>query len=185
MSVLNEILAEIKRAEVSLDKNKGWNPVHIGKIDIHIDADGRWFHEGRAFQRQSLVKLFSSILQKEKDDYFLITPVEKLRISVEDAPYVATMVEKNQSAIIFTTNLDDKIILDNQHPIRIETDPQSDSPRPYIHFRAGIEALISRTAFYDLICLAEEIRQGDKVQFRVTSLGETFDLGCVNLSEIQ
>lgn len=184
MSELDEILADIKSAEIGHSKHKRWNPSHTGNIDIHIGADGQWYHEGRPFQRQALVKLFSSILQKEGNDYFLITPVEKLRISVEDAPFVATMVEKKQSAIIFTTSLADKILLDDQHPIRIETDQQSGSPRPYIHFRDGLEALISRSAFYDLICLAEETQLDDKIQFNVTSLGQSFDLGCVNLSEI-
>jgi hypothetical protein len=187
MSELNQLISNIKQAEAGSEKRKQWNPSHVGEIDIHISADGGWFHQGRPFKRLDLAKLFAGILQKQGDDYFLVTPGEKLRITVEDAPFVANLVEAleedSQSAIVFTTNLGDKIVLDNQHPIRVEIDPQTQEPRPYIYFRNGLEALISRSAFYDLICLADEEQCDDIFCFTVSSLGESFELGCVNSLE--
>ena len=187
MSELDQLISNIKQPEAGSDKRKQWNPSQVGKIDIRIAADGSWFHEGRQFKRPDLVKLFAGILQKQDNDYFLITPAEKLSITVEDAPFVATLMETledgDQSAIVFTTNLGDKIVLDNQHPIRIEIDPQTQQPRPYIYFRNGLEALISRSAFYDLICLANEEQRDGNLYFTVSSLGQTFELGCVNPME--
>lgn len=187
MSELDQLISNIKQSEAGSDKRKQWNPSYVGEIDIRIAADGSWFHEGRQFKRLDLAKLFAGILQKQGGDYFLITPGEKLRITVEDAPFVATLVETlqddSQSAIVFTTNLGDKIVLDKHHPIRVEIDPQTQEPRPYIYFRDNLEALISRSAFYDLICLADEEQREGKFYFTVSSLGETFELGCVNPPE--
>ena len=184
MSELNQLISNIKQAEAGSDKRKQWNPSTVGEIDIRIATDGSWFHEGRQFKRADLAKLFAGILQKQGDDYFLITPGERLRITVDDAPFVANLVETleedGQSAIVFTTNLGDQIVLDSQHPIRLEIDPQTQEPRPYIYFRNGLEALISRSAFYDLICLANEEQRDGKFYYTVSSLGESFELGSVN-----
>lgn len=188
MSDLEQIVTDLEKAESISAQRRGWNPSHVGEIDIRIATDGNWYHEGRPFQRKALVKLFAGILQKQNDDYFLVTPVEKLRIKVDDAPFVATLVETveqdGKSAIVFTTNLDDRIILDNDHPIRIVSDPETQAPRPYVHFRDGIEALIGRNAFYALVCLAEARQHGDETCFSVNSLGHDFDLGCFDSSEI-
>lgn len=187
MSELDQLISNIKQAEAGSDKRRQWKPSYVGEIDIRIAADGSWFHEGRQFKRPDLAKLFAGILQKHGDEYFLITPGEKLRITVEDAPFVANLVETledgDQSALVFTTNLGDKIVLDNQHPIRVEIDPQTQEPRPYIYFRDGLEALISRSAFYDLLCLADEELRDGNFYFTVSSLGQTFELGCVNPME--
>jgi len=179
MSELNQILSDINQAETQSEKRQQWQPKHIGSIDIRIAADGSWFHEGRPFQRMSLVKLFASVLRKEGDAYFLLTPAEKLEIQVEDAPFVATLVETQDSAIIFTTNLGDRLVVDAEHPVRVEIDPQTQIPRPYVHYRDGLDALVSRSAFFDLINLAEERERDGKHYLTVSSMGQTFDLGCV------
>ena len=178
MSELDHLLANIEQAELQSEQRKQWQPKHIGNIDIRISADGQWFHEGRPFQRMSLVRLFASVLRKEGDVYFLLTPAEKLEIQVEDAPFVATLVETGESAIIFTTNLGDRLVVDAEHPVRVEIDPQTQIPRPYVHYRDGLDALISRSAFFDLINLAEEHERDGKTYLTVSSMGQTFDLGC-------
>ena len=121
------------------------------------------------------------MLRKENDEYFLLTPAEKLKISVDDAPFVATMLEvfneDGQQALVFTTNLGDKIIADSKHPIRVQIDEANGQPRPYIHFHDGLEALISRTAFFDLVNLAEKINRDGCSYLIVSSMESQFELG--------
>lgn len=183
MSELDQILANIEQARLSSEKRSQWQPGHVGSIDIRIAADGSWFHEGRPFQRLSLVKLFASVLHRQGDDHFLLTPAEKLKIQVDDAPFVANIVEvieqDQQSAIVFTTNLDDRILVDNNHPVRVETDPETQTPRPYVHYRDGLDALIGRNAFFELINMASETRRNGQLYLTLGSLGHEFDLGCV------
>ena len=181
MPELEQILADIKASESSIAARRDWNPDYQGEIDIRIAADGSWYHQGRPFRRDSLVRLFAGILRREQDDYFLVTPTEKLRIVVEDAPFVATLVEqvedKGQQAILFTTNIGGRVLVDSEHPIRVEFDAASGQPRPYVHLHAGLEALISRRAFFDLANLAEERTRDGSNYLCVTSLGQTFELG--------
>ena len=179
MSELDHLLDQIEQSRRQSEIREQWQPKHIGSIDIRIAADGSWFHEGRPFQRMSLVKLFASVLRKEGDAYFLLTPAEKLEIQVEDAPFVATLVETQESAIVFTTNLGDRLVVDAEHPVRVEIDPQTQTPRPYVHYRDGLDALISRSAFFDLINLACESERDGKHYLTISSMGQTFDLGCV------
>lgn len=181
MSELEQILAEIKAGEAGSAAKRDWNPHYRGEIAIRIAADGSWFHEQRRFQRDSLVKLFASILRREDEEYFLVTPTEKLRIEVEDAPFIATLVESvkddGTQAIVFTTNVGDRIVVNREHPIRVEIDAESRTPRPYVQVREGLDALISRSAFYDLINLAQEKERDGTGYLSVTSLGHEFELG--------
>lgn len=184
MPKLDQLLNNIEQAESSSHANKNWQPAHIGEIDIHIKANGQWFHEGRLFQRLALVKLFASVLRREGDSHYLVTPGEKLSIRVDDAPFVATTLEvldnNGQQVLVFTTTLGDSIIADEQHPIRVETDPSTLLPRPYIHFRNGLDALISRSAFFDLANTAKEIECNEKNYLVVRSMGTEFNLGTCN-----
>ena len=181
MSELDTILADIKAGEALSAARRDWNPNCQGEIDIRIAADGSWFHQQRPFQRDSLVKLFAGILRREDEEYFLVTPAEKLRIEVEDAPFIATLVESieadGQQAIVFTTNIGERIVADHKHAIRVEMDADSNTPRPYVHVRDGLDALISRSAFYDLLNLAQENERDGAGYLSVTSLGEEFELG--------
>lgn len=181
MPELDSILADIEASASSSASRKSWNPACQGEIDIRIAADGSWYHEGRRFQRDSLVRLFAGILRREQDDYFLVTPAEKLRIEVEDAPFIATLVEqvedRGRQAIVFTTNIGERIVVDGDHPIRVEVDAENGAPRPYVHLHDGLEALISRSAFFDLTNLAEERQRDGSSYLCVTSLGQTFELG--------
>ena len=181
MSELNQLLSDIESAESTSLARKDWKPENLGSIDIRIGTDGTWYHEGRAFQRPALTKLFASVLRREDDDYFLLTPAEKLSIQVDDVPFVATLVEQiddgENRALVFTTNLGDRIIADEQHPIRVDIEPNSDQPRPYIHLRDGLEALIGRNAFFELINMASTRECEGKLFFTITSMGTEFILG--------
>jgi len=184
MPDLEQILADIESVEATQAVRRGWNPQHQGEIDIRIAADGSWYHEGRPFQRESLVRLFAGVLRREGDAYFLVTPAEKLRIEVEDAPFVATLVEQvdddGSPAIVFTTNIGERILLDADHALRIETDARTQQPRPYVQLRDGLEALIGRSAFYDLLNFAREKRRDGGSYLAVTSRGQEFELGSIH-----
>lgn len=184
MSELEKILADIESSEAASAAKLRWNPAQQGEIDIRIAADGSWFHQGRKFQRDALVKLFASVLRREQDDYFLVTPAEKLRIVVDDAPFVAglmqTIEDQGRQSIVFTTNIGERIVVDREHPIRVVTDLQSGEPRPYVGMHDDLEALISRGAFFELVNLAVERERDGGSCLVVESRGEEFVLGTID-----
>lgn len=157
-----------------------WHPEHCGEIDIRIRKDGVWFHEGAPIGREALVRLFSTVLRLDPDGYHLVTPVEKLRIQVEDAPFIATRVDllpgKDGVGDIlrFETNVGDVVEAGPDNAIRVETDPSSGEPRPYLHVRRGLEALIARAAFYELVELAAERDTPEGPRLGVASNGAWF-----------
>jgi len=181
MSELTQILADIEAVEANSEARRAWDPERVGEIDIRIAADGTWYHEGRPFQRQALVRLFAGVLRREGDDYFLVTPVEKLRIRVDDAPFVAGMVERiddgGQDAIVLTTNIGTRVVVDEAHPLRVEIDADSGEPRPYVQLHDGLEALIGRGAFFELANFAEERQRDGERVLCVSSRGTDFVLG--------
>jgi hypothetical protein len=138
-----------------------WNPATEGEIDIRVDADGNWFHQGGRIGRDALVRLFASILRREPDGRFvLVTPVEKLVIKVDDAPFVAVeMAGEGAGAnqvLSFRTNVGDIVRLDEDHPLRFDVDANHQGLKPYIEVRGGLEALVTRALMYDLVELAVE-----------------------------
>ncbi len=134
-----------------------WNPPFCGDLDMRIARDGTWFYLGTPIGRKPLVKLFSSILRKDGDAYFLVTPVEKVGITVDDAPFVAVDVEAEGTGkdqrLTFVTHVDDVVTAGPDHPIRVARDPETGEPSPYVMVRAGLEALIDRKTFYRLVDL--------------------------------
>lgn len=155
---LGELAALLKQGK--LPPVHLWNPTHCGDSWMRIATDGTWFHEGSPIGRKELVRLFSTILRREADGSFvLVTPVEKLDIIVEDAPFIAIEVttegEGRDRRLIFRTNVDDLVEAGPDHLLRVETAPDG-TPRPYIHVRAGLEALVNRAVFYQLADLALE-----------------------------
>ncbi|MCR5873255.1 DUF1285 domain-containing protein [Phenylobacterium sp. J426] len=165
-------LAEAAQPKRGLPPVHLWNPERSGQIDIVIRKDGSWVHEGGEIKREALVRLFSTILRKDPDGTWLVTPVEKLKITVEDAPFVAVRVDRVGGALRFTTNVGDEVEAGPDHPIRVEMG-EGGEPRPYVHVRGGLEALISRPAFYELAEVAEE-RDG---ALGVVSNGQFFEVG--------
>jgi len=157
-----------------------WNPPHCGDLDIRISRDGTWFYMGTPIGRPELVRLFSTILRKDGDSYVLVTPVEKVGITVEDAPFVAVDFELEGSGqaqtLIFTTNVADTVKAGPDAPIRIERDPKTGEPSPYVRIRANLDALIDRKSFYRLVDIGtSEIYEG-KDWFGVWSGGQFFPI---------
>jgi uncharacterized protein len=153
-----------------------WNPAHTGEIDIVIKPDGRWVHEGVTISREALVRLFSTVLRKDPDGIYLVTPVEKLRITVEDAPFVAVRVDRDGDALKFLTNVGDEVEAGPDNAIRVEIGEDGE-PRPYLHVRRGLEALIARPVFYELVEMAEPRDTPDGETLGVGSNGAWFAVG--------
>ena len=150
-----------------------WNPPHCGEIDIVIRRDGTWLHENSPIGRAELVRLFSTVLRKDDDGVYLVTPVEKLKITVEDAPFIAVRVDRDGETLRFTTNVGDEVEAGPDNPIRVEMCEATGEPRPYLHVRRGLEALIARPVFYELVEMAQE-RDG---AMQVSSNGAWFTVG--------
>ncbi len=152
-----------------------WNPEYCGDIGMEIKSDGTWYYMGTPIARQKIVKLFSRILRREKDNSFvLVTPVEKVLIKVADAPFIATFVEiigegKNLN-LKFDTNVDDTIVASKDYPIRVSIDKNTNEPSPYVLIRKNLEAKISRSVFYELVNIAEHYNN----KFGVWSGGSFF-----------
>ena len=172
-----KLFATLKSLQASrrLPPVEQWNPPREGRIDIRIRRDGTWLHEGRPFTRMALVRLFATVLRRDRDRYYLVTPVEKLAIEVEDAPFLAVdFVSRGEDAgleIGFRTDTGDVVFAGPGHAVWIEEGARG--PRPYVHVRAGLNALIARSIYYPLMDLAEEA--GGRLWLR--SGGERFDLG--------
>ncbi len=155
--------AEGLAASIKATKTRGlppvetWNPPFCGDIDIEIRRDGTWFYEGTPIGRPGLVKLFASILLREEDKYFLVTPVEKVGIRVHDAPFIAvdfeTSGEGDAQRLTFTTNLEDITVAGPSAPLRFARDAETGEPSPYVRVRRNLEALIDRKSFYRLVDL--------------------------------
>lgn len=153
-----------------------WNPPFCGDLDMRIARDGTWFYQGTPIGRPGLVKLFSSILRKDGEKYFLVTPVEKVGITVDDAPFVAQDFEVAGGAITFTTHVGDVAIAGPDNPIRVERDPDTGEPAPYVLIRANLEALIDRKSFYRLVEIGEEADHAGESWFGIRSQGAFFPI---------
>ena len=155
---VSNLLAQIPRADKGLPPVHLWNPTFCGDIDMRIARDGTWYYLGTPIGRKPMVKLFSTIIRRDGDDYFLITPVEKVGIIVDDAPFVAVTLEVEgegeQQRLCFTTNVDERVVAGSEHPIRVVIDPDTQEPAPYLHVRTNLEALIHRNVFYQMVELS-------------------------------
>lgn len=144
-----------------------WDPPYCGDIDMEIRRDGTWVHEGKPIRRPAMVKLFASILKKEADGrIYLVTPVEKVGIRVQDCPFVIVDMEISGSgkeqAISFVTNTDERFELDAEHPLRVGEDADSGEPHPVVAVRNGLDGLVSRAVFYRLADLALQADNPDQ-----------------------
>ncbi len=159
-----------------------WNPEKCGDIGMEIRADGSWWHEGTRITRERLVRLFSRILRKDEDGVtYLVTPYEKVIVNVADAPFLAVRVDVAgppgpDQALTFLTNLDYETTAGAEAPIRVETDPETGEPAPYVLVRGRLEAKLTRPAFYDLVELAVPAPDGTP-RLGVWSRGVFFPLG--------
>jgi hypothetical protein len=155
--------------------------VELGDLDMRIARDGTWFYRGSPIHRMPLVKLFASVLRREKDgSYWLVTPAERGRVTVEDAPFIAVAVDRegegHEQRLIFRTNLDEIVTAGPDHKLRVET-ADDGTPAPYILVRPGLEARVARAAFYELVDFGDEELIAGENQFGVWSGGMFFRLG--------
>ena len=151
-----------------------WNPPLSGEMDMVIRRDGSWVHEGRVIERAPLVRLFSTILRRDGDDYVLVTPVEKWRIRVEDAPFVAVDVDRQGDAVVFTTKVDSHVAAGPDNPVRLEHGGAE--PSPYVHVRGGMEARLDRKTYYRMVALGETRSHEGEEWFGLASNGAFFPL---------
>ena len=159
-----------------------WHPDRYIELDIRIGRDGSWYYLGSRIDREAMVKLFSTVLRQDPDErYYLVTPVEKIAITVDAAPFVAVEMTVHgagrDQVLTFRTNVDDELMAGPEHPIRIESDAKSGEPSPYVHVRARLEALISRPVYYQMADLAVIEASADGPNYGVWSAGEFFALG--------
>ena len=161
-----------------------WNPPFCGDIDMRIAADGIWFYQKTPIGRPALVKLFASVLKREGENYFLVTPVEKCGIVVEDVPFLAVELRvehpdpaigrpERSQVLQFRTNVDDWVACGGDHPLRFEREEGTGGLKPYLHVRRDLWAKVTRALFYDLVALGEERDAGGTRMFGVTS-GDAF-----------
>jgi hypothetical protein len=184
------ISADSIASAISAAKDRGlppvdqWNPPYCGDIDIRIAKDGTWFYLGSPIGRVRLARLFSTVLKKEGSDYFLVTPVEKVRITVEDAPFLAVDFDVagtgHDQVLTFHTSMGDSATLDVTHPLHVAT-RRSGEPAPYVEVRAGLKALIDRKSFFRLVDLAVEApvhgpSGSSSIELGVWSSGQFFSL---------
>jgi hypothetical protein len=136
-----------------------WHPAFCGDSEMRIARDGTWFHQGTPIGRRELVRLFSTLLRKDEDGFMLVTPAEKLSITVEDAPFVAVLMDVEGEGLgqrlAFVTNVGDETVAGPHHPLRFARD--GDAPIPYVHVRGRLEAKLSRAVYYQLVDLAVQV----------------------------
>lgn len=178
LSAVSKSIEEMGDSLPPLDK---WNPEFCGDIDMRINREGEWFYQGSVIQRLAMVKLFARVLWLEEGKYFLKTPVEKVGIQVDDAPFIVTAMQEQQGEkgpeLVFTTSTGDQIIAGKQHPIEVFECATSGEPSPYIEVRFGMKGLIHRNVFYQLVELAREEMVAQTLTLVIESQGEVFKLG--------
>ena len=169
-------LKDVQAAGTKLPPVHLWNPPFCGDIGMRIAADGTWYYLNSPIGRKPLYTLFSRVLRKDGDDYFLVTPVEKCGITVDDAPFtairMAVMGEGRSQTIVFKTNCDDEVTVDADHPLRFATEAGTGGLKPYVLVRANLDALVVRALFYDLV--ARGTQEGE--WFGVWSGGSFFPM---------
>ncbi len=178
LTELFEAASAVSAAGRTLPPVHLWNPDSCGEIDIRIRKDGTWFHEGTPIGRPGLVRLFSTVLRRDPDGYHLVTPAEKLAITVEDAPFTAIGLEQGEGVLRFATNVGDVVEAGPDNAIRVTTG-EGGEPRPYVHVRAGLEALILRPVFYELVELGQPREGPEGPRLAIRSNGCWFDLGAL------
>jgi hypothetical protein len=155
-----------------------WNPPYCGEIDLRIASDGTWFYQKTPIGRAALVRLFASVLKREDDHYYLVTPVEKCGIVVDDAPFLAVELKierpDSRQVLNFRTNVDDWVACGPGHELRFEPETATGGLKPYLHVRRDLWAKVSRPLFYDLVELGEERDVNGTRMFGVASAGEFY-----------
>jgi hypothetical protein len=184
-SNLDDLTVAARQATNATPEGKGlppvhlWNPPFCGDLDMRIASDGTWYYMGTPIGRPALVRLFSTILKREDGKHFLVTPVEKVGIRVDDAPFLAVEMQKRASgagtSLRFRTNVDDWVDCDATHRLRFEAAADG-GLTPYLHVRADLWAKVTRALYYDLVDMGEERMVDGQEMFGVESAGEFFPM---------
>lgn len=179
----------LKVLEGVKDKDKPpihlWNPESVTEIDLVIKKNGDWYHEGGLIKRHRLVHLFASVLRLEDDGgYYLVTPVEKCKIVVEDAPFIIILMdvqgEENAQEIVLTSNMADTVRVSSHNPIRFEIDTESGEPTPYIEVRDGLLGKLNRNVYYQLADLMIQLKVDEENWLGVWSYGDFIPIQCID-----
>lgn len=178
---LEALIARAAPCDGRLPPVESWNPDFCGDIDMEIRADGTWYYLGTPIGRKPLVRLLSTVLRTDEDGKtYLVTPVEKLGIRVEDAPFAAVEMdvsgEGDGQVMTFRTNVGDVVEAGPEHPLRFAIEEGSDGLKPYVHVRARLEALLARPVMYELVAHGEDIEIDGKTMFAVRSKGSIFPI---------
>lgn len=186
---LGDLMKALEDTEDGQRPVESWHPENCGEMDMVIRADGSWWHEGSRITRKGLIGLFASILRKDADgETYLVTPVEKIQISVERGHFIAVRVdiegEGEAQRVFFTTNLDEVVEAGEAHPIRVETDPETLEPTPFVTVRGRLEATLNRPVFYELVEHAVERDSSEGKQLGIWAGGVFFPLGPAGAHEI-
>ena len=175
MDPIKTLFDELKAIQASkkLPPVHQWQPENEGEIDIRIDRDGCWHHQGRLIERTAIARVFSTILRLDGNDYFLVTPQEKLKIEVEDVPFLVTDAQTHGAGaeleIVVSTSMDDHVVLSENHPLTMRGDT------PYVEIRAGLLARVARSVYYNLV----ELGRQEASTWCLYSSGARFELGPV------
>lgn len=177
----NTLAEQLRKPRRGLPPVNEWDPPFCGDLDLRIARDGSWHYLGSPIGRQALVRLFATVLRRDADgDFYLVTPVEKVRIRVDDAPFVAVAVEvegdDEQRRLTFVTNVGDRVTADAAHPLRVEFTADG-SPAPYVRVRDRLDALVARSVYFELAELGCARATADGMEFGVWSCGCFFALG--------
>jgi hypothetical protein len=179
--LFSDVLSQQDKSRESLPPGHLWSPELSGDMDMVIDREGRWIHEGGEIKRAPLVKLFAGILKYEDGQHFLVSPVEKWRINVDVAPFFITAVELNtrsgQQAITCITSTGDNVVISQDHPLRVDFNAQTNEPVPLVTIRDQLTGLLSRNAYYQLVDWAEAQNIDGVEQLFISSMGQQFLLG--------
>lgn len=174
---LSRFQQQISSQHAALPPVEKWNPDFCGDIDLVVKHDGSWFYMGTPIGRQSLVKLFSTVVKREGDHYFLVTPVEKVGIQVEDAPFIITEWQREKDSYLFTTNVGDTFMVGPDNPIQVMNDQLTSAPLPYALVRRNLWARLHQNVFYQLAELGEAHQVDGKSHLMLNSAGYSFSLG--------
>jgi hypothetical protein len=177
---LAKLQQDLAADDAKLPPIEQWNPAFCGNIDMEVKHDGSWHYMGTPIARPALVKLFANVLKRENDDYFLVTPVEKVGIKVVDSPFLVTQWQQQDDNLVFTTNLDDSFIVGPENPIKLMQDKTNAELLPYALVRRNLWARLHQNVFYQLAQLGQEQLINDEVHLTISSGGNSFSLGkCV------
>ncbi|WP_114324924.1 DUF1285 domain-containing protein [Candidatus Colwellia aromaticivorans] len=176
-AITNQLSSKGISSKSKIPPVEDWNPEYCGEMDLQIKSNGDWFYTGTIFKRAKLVKLLASVLKMEGDEYYLVTPVEKIKITVEDAPFVLTewyWHDESQTTMCVKNNVGDEFVLDAQHPISA-----NEVGELYVIVRRNLLAKIHRNIYYQWIDIAKEVQTKNGTELVFISAGCEFSLGVV------